>query len=610
MPGVASHVPDKTKDAVVQGNFAGGQPAFLATDPPDTRIRAALKSAKLELTKGVYVQPKFLSIIRGDLPRLFTYVLLLCLWFSLSVMTFVGGLVSSSSYDEPFHEQYLRDDFLNFHSWVSIRSLTPRPLDGSGNALEFLGHVLNVALGNDRWLTTVSVTPAGIMGRHAVMSFLGIYASFLVFRTTKILTNNSLSSVTAATCLLAIPMWSGSAFFNPKDTPVAFGLIGFIYVFTKLLSGGQVESPFFSLNKSVSIAGSRFFNLYSSIKLLRTFLSLFFSFEVIFFVITGVGTRPGALTLLTAFYLGLGGILLLRTKYYDLALVTLLTILGLFFSAAVNPLSYSNPITYFRDQITMSNHFSYWNGINLVAGHVMRARENRWWFEPAWILAQTPVLIEIVIVAGMSISIVKFFRLTFFKIPQINLNYQRLLDSSQLSYLPVLSLFSLPLLYAVFFHPVLYNASRHLMMIYPAIAIFFGLGVNVILQRMTKVTLKVTVFAVIALALIAPSWEGLRLFPYNYVYLNPVARLFGTNGAWDFDYWKLSLPAALKLNPSAKPLLIWPSSIPDNLPSPYWIAGWIEPNYPSIPASCKATYVTRPLGTDTINLGYMAVCIK
>ena len=536
-----------------------------------------------------------ISKLRNHLSRFGARILLLCLWLFLSGMTIAGALVSGSSYDEVFHEQYLRDDFLNLHSWLNGDLITQRPLDGSGNALEFLGHIVNVILGNDKWLSTVSTTPHGIAGRHFVMALLGIYGSILVYRLTKLLTRNPVVSMVAATALLAIPMWSGSAFFNPKDTPAAVGLAGLTYLFSKLLKDHDIFAT--------HAEG------WSNHKTVKILTSVALSIEAAFFVFISVGTRPGIVSLAGIFTLFAIILLIVKRQIKGVTSLLALLLVGFYASVVVNPLSYDNPLTYFLHEMSVSSRFTEWNGVNLVAGHLMRAQANSWWYELAWVAAQTPLLIELTLIV-VAIGLILFWIRKLRAVSISRENYRTLLPTPDVyAILPTLALLIFPLAYSVFFHPVLYNASRHLLMVYPAIAVLFGLAVHKILVLPKKEWQRVVLPILIASSLLAPTWQGLGLFPYNYVYINPVARLFGTNGHWDFDYWKLSLPEAVKLAPPTGVwITYWPNPVPANHPTPYWIAGWIDPNYPDLPPSCQKTYVTRPLGLSTIKLSYLAVC--
>ena len=61
----------------------------------------------------------------------------------------------------------------------------------------------------------------------------------------------------------------------------------------------------------------------------------------------------------------------------------------------------------------------------------------------------------------------------------------------------------------------------------------------------------------ISAALLIPMFEQTLLFPYNYIYVNPIAGLGGVNGRWETDFWGASSREALsKLPPSAAPYCI------------------------------------------------------
>jgi hypothetical protein len=111
-----------------------------------------------------------------------------------------------------------------------------------------------------------------------------------------------------------------------------------------------------------------------------------------------------------------------------------------------------------------------------------------------------------------------------------------------------------------------HDMQRHHLYTYPAISALAGIGFSLVLNaRWLKPHLIQAYRWVVGvggvLLLFVPLYEGARLWPYNYVYVNPIASIGGIEGRWETDYWAVSLREALEYVPKDQPF----SAV-----GPYW----------------------------------------
>jgi hypothetical protein len=100
----------------------------------------------------------------------------------------------------------------------------------------------------------------------------------------------------------------------------------------------------------------------------------------------------------------------------------------------------------------------------------------------------------------------------------------------------------------------IYDMQRHHLYVYPAAASLAGVGLALLLNRTyfparADVIFRNTVAVIAAGVLWFPLADGLRLWPYNYVYVNPVASIQGYGNMWETDYWGTSLRESLRYVP-------------------------------------------------------------
>ena len=109
----------------------------------------------------------------------------------------------------------------------------------------------------------------------------------------------------------------------------------------------------------------------------------------------------------------------------------------------------------------------------------------------------------------------------------------------QLLILLLLQSFLVPAM-AILRKSVLYDGDRHLLFAYPPLLIISSVGISLCLCYRAYARLVVILLGFMQVA------NFLLLNPYQYVYLNPFARIFASSENTSLDYWGVSAREALQ----------------------------------------------------------------
>jgi hypothetical protein len=477
-----------------------------------------------------------------------------------AIQIIVGSYFSVPSLDEPTHQRYLEEDF-GFLPWSSADP-QKRIWDGSGNAFEFLGHLLNSYFGNDQLFGTVSNSTQAIQIRHILIGVLGVLTCVAV----RNLNHKSYNEVglPASAILISLPVFMGNSFFNPKDIPFA---AGFTFLWTTVINlRGRDFSGF-------RIGGLNFLLL-----AFGTFLT--------------VGTRPGSTPFVVLIWLySFNALRALRWK------ICLAMFVGLLFCFFVNPRSWDNPFYWILKHSLSSAHNNYWGGVNLIFGSTVSGQDLPWWYIPGLFAIQFSTLLTFLVVVSLLVSL---FRIKF-----MSLNLQTMRKNADQIF--VLCIFIIPIILAIIANSVLYNNARQLLFLYPLMALTIAKLIHDSFKDKNWRTIAIQ--CGICVSLMIPVVEGVRLFPYNYVWINEFSRSIGTNDKWEFDYWALSGQEVNNKIPENETIYNWPYDT-DAIKSGsnIWFSGWLDPNFSLPPNNCELKYVTRPLFPKTIQLSFYGTC--
>jgi hypothetical protein len=398
-----------------------------------------------------------------------------------------------------------------------------------GPAFSVLAHLANVALGNEA-IGEISTDADAYAVRHVVAALIGLGTVLCVGGAVWALTRDRLAAVWSGAALLAIPAWTGYAMFSNKDIPVAaaftFVTVGLVLL---LVWADRRPSP--------------------SWKRLLTAAAL-----IAIGVFLGVGTRPAMwlpfLVSLTAFaalaWRLLGSI---RGAGRMLAAPALGFMVGLSGVVALNPRTAADPIEWLTKSISDSSGYGRTGFVTLTAGHSLSEFPPPWYL-PAWTFATLPVLVLLIAVVGAAVATHKAVRsrryLAATPESSIALTGGMLLVALQLVLLPIAAIVN---------GSAMYSGLRQHLYVLPPIAILAGVGAARLLRRRWGAAgstrrLGWIPALILCVALAVPAFEQTRLYPYNYVYVNPIAGLGGVEGRWETEYEWISSREAIRRIPA------------------------------------------------------------
>ncbi len=450
-----------------------------------------------------------------------------------------------------------------------------------------------------------------------------------------------------ATCGVVVmaltPRFWGHSFFNPKDIPFAALFILVTYAGAHFTA--QVLEPESDKNSNNFVGGS----LYRK--------------SLVFGVSVGMLTaiRAGGFVVLGFGLLALLVILLLRQIASDqrnsenvpdgfinkLKFLThsnsgdqtfsLLHQLFLPYGAVVitwavttiilNPVAWRNPFGWFvKTVIYLSNHD--WEGVTLTFGQNLAAHPP-WFYLPVWFGVTTPLITILLAIIGLITTYLRFVSLSS-------------IQQSLIVYLS-LQIFVLPLI-AILKGSTIYNGIRQFLFILPPIIVFTILGFAFCLNFFSTKFWKITLSTVIAIAYLSVAIDCIKLHPYEYIYLNSLARNYQIEEEFETDYWGLSVREAtewINLQPevdktlyyhapdiSIKPFLnegIEAKSLPqgyysgeiqnNTIEKPFYYLAYPRNKYGEIPhpqdffPSCEKVFeVNRLLGSKAVPLTIVKQC--
>ncbi|MBK8294081.1 MAG: hypothetical protein IPK93_04610 [Solirubrobacterales bacterium] len=405
-----------------------------------------------------------------------------------------------------------------------------------GPAFSAISHAINVMVGNES-LSSVSITKSAWSVRHMTVAMTGLATSGVVGLGVWSLTRSRLFALWSVAALLAIPLWTGMSFFNPKDVPVGAG-------YTCLTVGLILALDDKWLLKSFRI---------------RSFLT---GGLIAVGLFLAVGTRLAMWIPLTFSLIGFGVLLPIMAPQFEgtlgsrarLGMVLIGSAAGTAALIAVYPTVFLDPLSFLSRSVSASSNYPH-PTVTFTAGHTL-TQNPPWWYLPVWGFAATPILIGIAFCLGFVTTIHKLFRgwkdgLTSWK-QEVRQRRElpTLLAIGQVCVLPLAS---------IIVGASMYSGFRQHLYVMPALAILAGVGsfrAWTILREDHRGKGGLNALTILlSLALLVPMVEGAMLSPYNYTYINPIAGLKGINSKWETDFWWTSSREALsKIPPNIAPL--------------------------------------------------------
>jgi hypothetical protein len=413
-----------------------------------------------------------------------------------------GSLRIGYNIDEPYH-------LIDGQNWLSKFSyVTDYPTSYVyGPLMGGLSNLLNTLVGNGS-IGSYLHNALTFQITHLITAFVGVIGTLAFLLLSKKITSITYLGVLSSTFLFTIPLWTGNLFHNIKDVPLAvgytlisLGLIYFVNFFEdnkKKLIGQLIISLGFIL-----VMGTR------PAMIFPVFITVLFAFFTLWY---NVGIKP--LRILKSFTLSTSILListpLLLPQFISEPKLSLLRLLG------------------------VSSEFP-WTGTTFTAGKLYEASFTlKYYF--LWLFAQTPLLILLFFVVG-----------TFLFLKRISF---RKFDRNQF----LLSIFFIQFItvptYALLVQSSIYNGLRHILFIYPAIAIFAAFGLISIFNLAKTQLKKQLVTLLLVLSIFVPNIEGLILRPFQQLYFNPIISLFYTiSTSWETEYLATSFREGIQKIP-------------------------------------------------------------
>jgi hypothetical protein len=304
---------------------------------------------------------------------------------------------------------------------------------------------------------------------------------------------------------LSTPLWLGLSHLDFKDVPVAAGL--------NLITAGLIFSVVISPPRKTSLLALLFTTVGATVAL---------------------GTRPGSFLLLTGFLattcaaFGAWGWACGRPRAVIPAAIAAPVALAVavVFEWATDPIARIDLVQWLRD--ASSNSIAYpWDGPIRTAGTDVHSLNLPWWYVPAWLGAQLPLLTMAALVAGLVVLAAVLLG--------------RRGGDTMIALVPLALQGIVVPIAIVVSGAVIYDGIRHLLFMLPALIALAAAALALLEARSPSGSRRRTAIPVAAVVVVAASlFDSARWAPYAYAYINPVAGHNTHSQSWELDYWGAS----------------------------------------------------------------------
>jgi hypothetical protein len=465
------------------------------------------------------------SVTAGRVPWAMVGLALLVL-LTTTVLMVAGGSEVGATWDERIHALMTQTYFLTgwyaSPDWLVNGDLDPFtgkwPYFVYAPVASLIAHAAAVLTGNESW-NGFSDSAAAHAARHLGTAAIAAAGVLGVVGITRTITRSWRWAVVSAAVLASTPMWIGHGMFNVKDLPVGTG-----YTLATLGLVLVVRRDYAR----------------------RTGLRVLAWASLTVGVILAVGTRPasGLPIALTAIVMsGVGLVLLVRSrrrprlKGWGLWPRAIDPVGGLVLAyvvlTAIYPNGFINPWRLVKETLLISGRFPVYD-LQLTNG-VWLSQPPPWTYLPTWFGAQLPLLVII----GCAVFAVWWLVLVV-RLARRGRGGGRGLERVLLP-VPVIAQALLFALLAIAVQSTIYNGVRQFLFVLPAVAVLATLGIRALVARLgSHRVVGALVWVGVAVGLVVPTIDQIRLFPYGYVYFNEIASLKPIDGNWATDYWRAS----------------------------------------------------------------------
>ena len=306
---------------------------------------------------------------------------------------------------------------------------------------------------------------------------------------------------------LATPLWLGMSHVDFKDLPVAAGVT--------LVTAGLVLAFALERPRRAALAGALVAGAGGAITL---------------------STRAGSLALLVALAGATAAVVLGRAivrraprEALPVAIAACSVVAcALAFTWATNPIARIGMVQWLKDSGEIARNYP-WEGPPIrTAGHDVLSTDLPWWYVPAWLAAQLPLLSLAAVLGGLVTLVV------------VAVRRRRSIGAATAVPLVPIALQGIVLPVGIVLSGVaLYDGIRHLLFMLPGLIALTAVALA-LLDRgagsRLRTALPLTAVVVVAASLAA----SIRWAPYAYAFVNPVAGWNKDGRSWELDYWGVS----------------------------------------------------------------------
>ena len=330
-----------------------------------------------------------------------------------------------------------------------------------------------------------------ILSKHISVFIFFFISGLILKKIMKLITNNESYSQLSTIFYLVYPYLFGHSLFNVKDIPFLSVWIICTYLFIKI-----IKKLF--INKKISKKNLFFLSLFTAYLLSIRISGLLILIQYTIFILVLINFKKISL------------FALIKEHFNQILIFFFLTVLILIL---LHPSYLNNPLLIFDSVIAMSQHIQ--TVCTITLGECMPAQNLPSTYLPIWFFFKLPIVI--------------LFGLILFFI------VEEKFKKESLSYLILISLIitvSTIIILLILLNINLYDEIRQVMFLLPALFIISLF----ILQTYSKKLFNL----LIILNIIFFVFQNIKLYPYNYIWINNFSHISKVQSIFELDYWGAS----------------------------------------------------------------------
>ena len=423
--------------------------------------------------------------------NLYFYLFLVCFIIIGSYLSLNTGI----THDE-FHDYYVSEGNKN----IFLNKLFNKNYDTSyivggnrfyGSGFHYLSAILELVVSKFSYLDKYNNELKILLSKHISVFFLFVISGLLLKQIIKLISNNAHVSRLGAILYLLYPYLLGHSFFNVKDIP--FLTVWLICTYFII----RISKNYFE-KKKIRIKDIVFLSLFTAYLMSIRISGVLIFVQYLIFTLT-----------ITSFMKV--NFLSFIKNFYKEFIISIFLILVLFI--LLQPSYWQNPFFLIDGIRFMSQHLQ--TVCTLTLGECMKAQNLPSSYLPLWFFFKLPLFI----IFGLS--------LFFFIEKKINQQKLNLIILGSLSF-TVISI----ILLLILFNVNLYDEIRQVMFLLPLIFIISLSFIQIFSKKIFYI------FSILFIFFFA--FQNVKIYPYNYIWINNLSHITKIQGVFELDYWGVS----------------------------------------------------------------------